>query len=99
MDKLYALFPCAVRNLKTEEHITTKFCVKLWNNRIERCEMLQIAYGNKILPQAHTPQGYFQEGRENTKDDQSSEQPKMTSDRGLVQKTAHITCKRVLTDI
>jgi hypothetical protein len=94
------VFPCTVRNIKKKKHITTKFSVKLGNNVTERHAMLQTVYENKILPQAQTTPGFkhFKEGRENVKDALSSEQPKMTSSRELVQQSVHFTCKRVLPD-
>lgn len=75
------MFPLTVRNLRTDKCIDTKFCVKLGHYLTERHKMLQVAYGDKILPQAETFQGFrhLKGGREDVKDDLSSEQPKITS--------------------
>ena len=64
------MFPLTVRNLRTDKCIDTNFFVKLGHNLTERHKMLQVAYGDKILSQAQTFQGFrhFQDGREDVKD-------------------------------
>lgn len=75
-------------NLKEEQRVCVKFCVKLNKTFTETFQMLQMAFGNECLSRSRCHEWYrrFCEGRTTAKDDSRSGRPSTSTDNHHVAK-------------
>ncbi|MGR0295365.1 hypothetical protein ACUWCL_28355, partial [Klebsiella pneumoniae] len=69
-------------NVKEEQRVCVKFCVKLGKMFTETFQMLQVAFGDECLSRSRCHEWYkrFKEGRTSCEDDSRSGRPSTSTD-------------------